>query len=174
MACIAEIVSGFDVLALQKVRRNTTVLQYLLGLLGTSWRFNTSDVTEGATGNGERLSYLYDTTRVQPSGLVGEIVLPPATGTPVPQFARTPYAAGFTRGTAGFVLMTVHVLWGTRAHPTLLRPDRLVLRTRRNPHTQNPHLHRTRRAHRFPPPHPHRTHQTRNILADLGSLPTLD
>ncbi|MBG6185635.1 exonuclease III, partial [Arthrobacter sp. CAN_A214] len=26
-----------------------------------------------------------------------------------------PYAAGFTRGSAGFVLTTVHVLWGTRA-----------------------------------------------------------
>ncbi|WP_216698934.1 hypothetical protein [Arthrobacter sp. Br18] len=36
----------------------------------------------------------------------------PAAGTPVPQFARTPYAAGFTRGTTGFVLTTVHVLWG--------------------------------------------------------------
>ncbi|WP_155849554.1 endonuclease/exonuclease/phosphatase family protein [Arthrobacter sp. H20] len=42
MACIAEIVSRFDILALQEVRRNTTALQYLLGLLGLlgpSWRW---------------------------------------------------------------------------------------------------------------------------------------
>ncbi|WP_139186321.1 endonuclease/exonuclease/phosphatase family protein [Arthrobacter subterraneus] len=101
MTCIAEIASRFDVLALQEVRRNTTALHYLMGLLGPGWRFITSDVTEGSAGNGERLTYLYDTARVQPSGLVGEIVLPPATDGPVPQFARTPYAAGFTRGTAG-------------------------------------------------------------------------
>lgn len=115
MACIAEIASRFDVLALQEVRRNTTALHHLMGLLGEGWRFITSDVTEGSAGNGERLTYLYDMTRVQPSGLVGEIVLPPGTDGPVPQFARTPYAAGFTRGAAGFVLTSVHVLWGDRA-----------------------------------------------------------
>jgi exonuclease III len=115
MACIAEIASRFDVLALQEVRRNTTALHHLMGLLGDGWRFITSDVTEGSAGNGERLTYLYDTTRVQPSGLVGEIVLPPGADGPVAQFARTPYAAGFTRGKAGFVLTSVHVLWGNRA-----------------------------------------------------------
>ncbi|SDI98434.1 Endonuclease/Exonuclease/phosphatase family protein [Arthrobacter subterraneus] len=114
MSCIAEIASRFDVLAMQEVRRNTTALQYLMGLLGPEWRFITSDVTEGSAGNGERLTYLYDTARVQPSGLVGEIVLPPGTDGPVAQFARTPYAAGFTRGQAGFVLTSVHVLWGDR------------------------------------------------------------
>lgn len=36
-----------------------------------------SDVTEGAAGNGERGAFPYDSTRAQPSGLVGEIVLPP-------------------------------------------------------------------------------------------------
>ncbi|MHA7294327.1 endonuclease/exonuclease/phosphatase family protein [Arthrobacter sp. HLT1-21] len=115
MACVAGIASRFDVLALQEVRRNTTALQYLVGLLGSSWRFITSDVTEGPAGNGERLTYLYDTTRVQPSGLVGEIVLPPTADAPADQFVRTPYAAGFTRGTVGFVLTTVHVLWGNKA-----------------------------------------------------------
>ena len=114
MACIAAITKRFDVLAVQEVRRNTTALQHLAELLGPGWRFITSDVTEGAAGNGERLTYLYDAGRVQPSGLVGEIVLPPTADGPVPQFARTPYAAGFTRGTAGFVLTSVHVLWGQR------------------------------------------------------------
>ncbi|MBG6181878.1 endonuclease/exonuclease/phosphatase family protein [Arthrobacter sp. CAN_A1] len=114
LACIAGIGSRFDVLALQEVRRNTTALHHLMGLLGPGWRFITSDVTEGPAGNGERLTYLFDTNRVQPSGLVGEIVLPPGTDGPVAQFVRTPYAAGFTRETAGFVLTTVHVLWGNK------------------------------------------------------------
>ncbi|WP_051442241.1 endonuclease/exonuclease/phosphatase family protein [Arthrobacter sp. H14] len=112
MACIAEIVSRFDVVAVQETRRNVTALQYLMELLGDQWRFITSDVTEGDAGNGERLTYVYNTTRVQPSGLVGEIVLPPSTEGPVEQFARTPYTASFLRGNVEFSLTTVHVLWG--------------------------------------------------------------
>lgn len=53
------------------------------------------DVTKGGPGNGERLTYLYDSTRVQPSGLVGEIILPATADGPTEQFARTPYAASF-------------------------------------------------------------------------------
>jgi hypothetical protein len=69
---------------------------------------------EGGPGNGERLTFVYDGSRVQPSGLVGEIVLPAEADAPVTQFARTPYAAGFSRADVDFVLTTVHVLWGER------------------------------------------------------------
>ena len=115
IACIAQIISCFDVIALQEARRNPAALRALLQRLGPTWRVIASDVTEGPAGNGERLAFLYDTTRVEPSGLVGEIVLPPTTGTPAEQFARTPYAAGFTRADTEFTLATVHVLWGTKA-----------------------------------------------------------
>ena len=113
VACIAEIVSRFDVAAIQEVRRDVTAARFLLHRLGEQWRMITSDVTEGAEGNGERLTFCYDTSRVQPSGLVGEIVLPPtAAGDPVRQFARTPYAASFARAGVEFILATVHILWG--------------------------------------------------------------
>ncbi len=115
VACVARIVEHFDVLALQEVRRNTTALRYLLATLGPDWKVLASDVTEGSGGNGERLAFVYDRTRVEPSGLVGEIVLPPAAGDPSAQFARTPYAVGFERAGVEFVLTTVHVLWGTGA-----------------------------------------------------------
>lgn len=77
---------------------------------GTGWI--ASDVTEGGPGNGERLAFIYDADRVQPSGLVGEIVLPAGATSSVEQFARTPYAAGFVRAGTDFILTTVHVLWG--------------------------------------------------------------
>lgn len=109
---IAEVISRFDVVALQEVRRNTTALQFLLQQLGPDWRAIVSDVTEGDEGNDERLAFVYNSSRVQPSGLVGEIVLPAVMGSPVRQFARTPYAAGFVRGSTQFILTTVHVLWG--------------------------------------------------------------
>lgn len=78
------------------------------------YRVIASDVTEGDPGNGERLAFLYDSKRVQPSGLVvvGEVVLPTAATSTVQQFARTPYAAGFVRHDTDFILTTVHVLWG--------------------------------------------------------------
>lgn len=122
VACIAEVVACFDVVAVQEVRRNVSALRFLLDRLGSSWRLLTSDVTEGSAGNGERLTFLYRTDRVQPSGLVGEIVLPPtATGDPADQFARTPYAASFTRCGVDFILATVHVIWGD--HPTERLPE---------------------------------------------------
>jgi len=111
-ALIAAIISKFDVVALQEVRRDTSALRTVLAELGTDWQFLCTDVTEGHAGGGERLTFLFDTTRVKPSGLVGEIVLPPVAGSAARQFARTPYAASFTRAGVEVILTTVHVIWG--------------------------------------------------------------
>ena len=115
VACIAEVISRFDVIALQEARRSTKALRFLLERLGPNWRVIASDVAEGSAGNGERLAFLYDADRVQPSGLVGEIVLPPIGDDPARQFARTPYFAGFSRNGTEFTLASVHVLWGKNA-----------------------------------------------------------
>ncbi|GAA2226854.1 hypothetical protein GCM10010413_22740 [Promicromonospora sukumoe] len=112
LACIAEVVARFDVTAVQETRRDTTALFALLSLLGPRYRVIASDVTEGGPGNGERLAFVYDAERVQPSGLVGELVLPAGARGDVEQFARTPYAAGFVRAATELILTTVHVLWG--------------------------------------------------------------
>lgn len=110
-ALIAAIISPFDVVAVQEVRRNTTALRAVLDELGTDWQFVCSDVTEGDSGNGERLTFLFDSSRVTPSGLVGEVVLPPVAGNAANQFARTPYAVSFTRADVEVILTTVHVIW---------------------------------------------------------------
>lgn len=119
IACLAEVVSRFDVVAVQELRRDTTAMHALVARLGPGWEVIASDVTEGSAGNGERLSYVYDSSRVRPSGLVGEIVLPPAAGGPATQFARTPYVASFERNDVEFVLASVHVLWGSGAEDRL-------------------------------------------------------
>lgn len=119
LAAIAEVIRRFDVTAIQEARRDTSALFAVLALLGEDFRVIASDVTEGDKGNDERLAYIYDSTRVQPSGLVGEIVLPPQADGEVKQFARTPYAAGFVRGGVEFILTTVHVLWGERPEDRL-------------------------------------------------------
>lgn len=124
VACIARVIGRFDVVAVQEVRRSTTALRFLLEQLGAAWRVIVSDVTEKGPGTGKRLTFLYDSTRVQPSGLVAEIVLPATVNGPTERFARTPYAASFVRGSAEFTLTTLRVIWGR--NPTTRLPHRLV------------------------------------------------
>lgn len=114
MACIAEIVRRFDVLAVQEVKSDTTGIQFLMReLLGTDWGLLMSDVSGGSAGNTERLSFIFDKRRVQPSGLAGEIVLPPtADGNPMQQFDRTPYIVGFQSRHENFALLTAHIRYG--------------------------------------------------------------
>ena len=114
LACIAEIVRRMDVIAIQEVKRDTSGLRTLVtDFLGPDWGLILSDVTVGVSGNAERLAFIYDQRRVQPSGLAGEIVLPPSeSGEPAQQFARTPYIVGFQSGEERFVLLTVHIKYG--------------------------------------------------------------
>jgi len=111
---IAEIIRHFDVVAVQEVKRDTSGLRALLDdFLGSNWGMITSDVSGGDRGNTERLTFLYDRRRVQPSGLAGEIVLPPMVqGNPSEQFDRTPYIVGFQTARERFALLTAHIRYG--------------------------------------------------------------
>jgi len=118
---IAEIVSHFDLIAVQEIREDLTALKRLMRILGSNWDFVVSDVTEGKPGNRERLGFIYDTSKVRFSGLAGEMVIPPkvvktAEGKkryePSDQLYRTPFSVGFTAGWFKFLLTTVHVVYG--------------------------------------------------------------
>lgn len=115
LAAIAEIVRRFDVIALQEVKRSTLALRHLMrSFLGPHWGVLLTDTSAGDKGKSERLAYLYDTRRVTPSGLSGQIVLPPtADGDPEEQFDRTPYLVGFRAGNEQFTLLTVHIRYGS-------------------------------------------------------------
>jgi endonuclease/exonuclease/phosphatase family metal-dependent hydrolase len=114
MASIAEMVRRFDVVAIQEVKRETEAIRMLVDdFLGPHWEVLMSDVTAGAGGNVERLAYVYDRRRVTPSGLVGELVLPPTPlGDPMEQFDRTPYLVGFQAAAEKFALLTAHIRYG--------------------------------------------------------------
>lgn len=113
---IAEIMSRFDMVAVQEVRDNLDALDELMYILGGWWKFLVSDVTLGRQGNNERHAYIYDTRKLTFGGLAGELV--PAM---VKQkdmlksdfaFARTPYVAGFRAGWFKFTICTQHFYYG--------------------------------------------------------------
>jgi exonuclease III len=128
LVLIAEIIRRFDVIALQEVKRDTTALRYLMEhLLGPQWALMLTDVTAGLKGNIERMAYLYDTRRVTPSGLSGQIVLPPTPdGGPVEQFDRTPYLVGFRVGSERFTLLTAHIRYGNTPDDRLPELERFA------------------------------------------------
>ncbi len=111
---IAEILSRFDLIAIQEVRDGLYPLQRLRRLLGDDWDFLVTDVTLGTSGNAERMAYLFDRRKVSFTGLAAELVLPKeknAKEEPV-QLARSPYVAGFRAGWAYLTLATVHIYYG--------------------------------------------------------------
>lgn len=112
LAYIAEILSRFDLVAVQEVSADLAELARVRRMLGRWWKAVYSDVTGGAAGNGERLAFLYDSRTVRHSGLAGEIVLAPKEKRPVLQFARTPFTCGFVAGDKQIELCTVHIYWG--------------------------------------------------------------
>ena len=121
---IAEVVSRFDVVAIQEVLSDLTAIRQLLRALGPNWGLIVTDVTRGSAGNNERLGFIFDRRRVQPSGLAAEIVLPTDTpdieeGAAQRQFARTPYAVSFDANGTEFILVTLHVLYGARSSDRL-------------------------------------------------------
>lgn len=116
LLCISEIVSRFDVIALQEVKGNLKCLRHMMKILGPDWGLILTDVTDGDLGNGERMAYLFDRRKVNLSGLACELVVPQDKGIGPDafnkQFARTPYAVGFQSSNHTFILVTLHVIFG--------------------------------------------------------------
>ena len=113
---IAEIISRFDLVAVQEVSSNEAGLQKLTSLLNLNWDYIMTDSTDGSAGGGERLAFLYDKSKISFRKLAGEIVLPKdklITGEL--QFARTPYCVAFQAGWFKFKPTTVHVYYGSAA-----------------------------------------------------------
>lgn len=120
---IAEIVSRFDVVAIQESKANLKALRHMLKALGPDWGLILTDVNPAPAGNDERLAFVFDSTRVRASGLAAELVIPDewlkkgaiAHGALREQFVRTPYAVSFAAGEQTFILTTLHVIYGSAA-----------------------------------------------------------
>ncbi len=113
---IAEIISHFDIVAVQEVRNDLKPLDDLMRILGSWWSYLVTDVTAGRAGNEERLAFLYDKRKVSFGGMAGEVTSPTlkeGERLTIPKaFARSPYIAGFQAGWFKFTICTGHLYYG--------------------------------------------------------------
>ena len=111
---IAEIVSRFDLIAIQEVAANMKGLESLMSLLNLNWDYIVTDSTDGSAGGGERLAFLYNKSKITFKKLAGEITLPlDKLIDGKLQFARTPYCVAFQSEWFKFVITTVHIFYGS-------------------------------------------------------------
>lgn len=122
---IAEILSSFDLIAVQEVNE-LKELSDVMWYLGPSWDYIATDVADRAAGgNDERMTFIYDKRKVLFQNIAGEIVLPPnkliskttfetEDGKKIAgkQFRRTPFIVSFQSGWFKFDLCTVHIYYG--------------------------------------------------------------
>jgi exonuclease III len=118
---IAEIISRFDIIAVQEVCEDLAPVKHLMGLLGHQYDYIFTDVAHSSLGgNKERLGFIYDTNKVDFKGVAGEIVLPQKmliskVDGKGRQFSRTPFGAEFQSGWFKFLFSTVHIYFGSNS-----------------------------------------------------------
>jgi endonuclease/exonuclease/phosphatase family metal-dependent hydrolase len=117
-ALIAEIVSWFDLVAVQEVNDDLRGIDAIHAHLPRRYELFFSD----ASGNRERQAFLYDKRKVSRLKEVGRLSIPPSqltrirapgTGTPFSGFDRGPYLASFGAGAFQFMLLNVHLFYGS-------------------------------------------------------------
>ncbi len=113
---IAEIISRFDIIAVQELCDDNKPLDTVMRILGNDYDYIVTDVTEGRAGNGERLGFIFDKAKVSFRGVAGELVLPDnlqvIDGERKRQFSRSPFMCSFQSGWFKFALSTVHIYFG--------------------------------------------------------------
>lgn len=114
---IAEILSWFDLIAIQECREDLTGLRAIQKALGPGWRALFTD----PAGNDERLTFLFDPAKISTGEMVGELALAPADlrnvklpgiSQPFEGFDRCPFLQSFIAGKFHFTLANVHNYFG--------------------------------------------------------------
>ena len=114
---IAEILSNFDVIAIAELRDDVSDLKRVMDLLGGQWRVVFSDFNADRAGNRERMAYLYDKRAAVFTGLAAELDPPKkkidGEYRSTIEWWRSPYMASFRAGDFDFIMISVHIRWGS-------------------------------------------------------------
>ena len=122
---IAEIISWFDLIAVQETKENYEHFKKIVGFAGTKYKFIFSD----AAGNNERLAFIYNSNKLKVLEEVAEYAIPPSdygdikiTGVAATfnGFDRSPFLVSFSAGNFQFTLMTAHLYYGDDSDPKKL------------------------------------------------------
>ena len=123
---LAEIIGWFDIVAIQETKNNPSGLRGIQRQLPAGWSVLMSDTG----GNNERMAFLYNSSKVKQLEKIGEIAVPPkdARFIKLPGinrkfsgFDRNPYLAEFSSGSLTFVLVNVHLFFGSSARADVER-----------------------------------------------------
>jgi endonuclease/exonuclease/phosphatase family metal-dependent hydrolase len=116
--CLAEIVSHFDVLAVQGVMGDARGVGLVMDALGDDWGLMMSGLSRESAYN-ERTAFVFDTRKVVPRGLAGQVVLQDSEAKDAKegrylsrQFFRPPLFAGFRCLDRKFTLAAAHLVYG--------------------------------------------------------------
>lgn len=115
---MAEVLSWFDVVAIQEVKEGLSDFRRLQAALPSGYAAVMSD--QG--GNNERMVFIHDTSRVDRLELAGEIAIPPSshryirlphTEQKFDGFDRNPFAVAFSCGNREFTIVNAHLYFGS-------------------------------------------------------------
>lgn len=120
LALIAEILSWYDLIAVQETKDNFADMLDVVTRIGGGYRYVMSDVA----GNNERLVFVYDSAKLTRLEMTGEIAIPPSqqryirlpfTEQKFRGFDRNPFIATFGVGQTSFAFVNVHLYWGSES-----------------------------------------------------------
>jgi len=123
---MAEVISWFDVIAIQEIADDLSKLRKLMTYLPGSFRVVLSDIG----GNSERAGFFYDANRVQRLELAAEVAVPPKDHRYIRMkgvsgeyrgFDRNPYVVAFRAGGLEFSAVSAHLYYGGTTYVDLDR-----------------------------------------------------
>lgn len=112
---IAEIISFFDLVAVQEIGNNMSALKKLMEILGYKFDFIVTD-TPNLEGGNERIAFIFNIGKVKFKNIAGEISLDSKEQEKfgLPQgFARPPFVVAFQASWFKFNLCNAHIYYGT-------------------------------------------------------------
>jgi endonuclease/exonuclease/phosphatase family metal-dependent hydrolase len=121
LALMAEVISWFDLVAIQEIADDLKHLRLLMSHLPPTYKVIISDIG----GNDERAGFLYDSTKVERLELAAEVAVSPSdlhnirmrgVSGSFQGFDRNPYVVAFRAEALEFTAVCVHLYFGSNAY----------------------------------------------------------
>jgi hypothetical protein len=112
---IAEIISFFDLIAVQEIGNDMSALKKLMEILGYKFDYIVTD-TPNTEGGNERIAFIFNTGKVKFKNISGEVSLDSKEQKKfnLPNgFARPPFVVAFQASWFRFNLCNVHIYYGS-------------------------------------------------------------